>query len=280
MNDLLKGSSEFSRDRSNRSDTESGHGPGNSGDLGLAGFFNKVQEIEKQYEKLDKHLKKLQGAHEETKAVTKAPAMKSIKQRMERDVDEVGKISRFIKGKIEELDRENLENRSKPGCGKGTGVDRTRTATTIAVKKKFKDKISEFQMVDRLIETGYSKQIFQKAIMEQGRGQIMDTLAEIQERHDAVRGLEKKLLDLQQVFLDMAVLVDAQGEMLDNIENMVSSAVDHVQSGNNQLTKALKKQKSSRKWMCISILILLIIVIITVVSVLKPWTQKHGAHGA
>ncbi|KAF3588445.1 hypothetical protein F2Q69_00032463, partial [Brassica cretica] len=275
-----QGSSEFSRDRSNRSDTESGHGPGNSGDLGLAGFFNKVQEIEKQYEKLDKHLKKLQGAHEETKAVTKAPAMKSIKQRMERDVDEVGKISRFIKGKIEELDRENLENRSKPGCGKGTGVDRTRTATTIAVKKKFKDKISEFQMVDRLIETGYSEQIFQKVIMEQGRGQIMDTLAEIQERHDAVRGLEKKLLDLQQVFLDMAVLVDAQGEMLDNIENMVSSAVDHVQSGNNQLTKALKKQKSSRKWMCIAILILLIIVIITVVSVLKPWTQKHGAHGA
>ncbi|CAN7052037.1 unnamed protein product [Brassica oleracea var. botrytis] len=269
MNDLLKGSSEFSRDRSNRSDTESGHGPGNSGDLGLAGFFNKVQEIEKQYEKLDKHLKKLQGAHEETKAVTKAPAMKSIKQRMERDVDEVGKISRFIKGKIEELDRENLENRSKPGCGKGTGVDRTRTATTIAVKKKFKDKISEFQVSCYVcIKLGH----FLSPCV-----QIMDTLAEIQERHDAVRGLEKKLLDLQQVFLDMAVLVDAQGEMLDNIENMVSSAVDHVQSGNNQLTKALKKQKSSRKWMCIAILILLIIVIITVVSVLKPWTQKHGA---
>ncbi|KAL0838386.1 hypothetical protein Bca101_090276 [Brassica carinata] len=303
MNDLLKGSSEFSRDRSNRSDIESAHGPGNSGDLGLAGFFKKVGEIDNQYEKLDKHLKKLQAAHEETKAVTKA-----IKQRMERDVDEVGRISRFIKGKIEELDRENLENRSKPGCGKGTGVDRTRTATTIAIKKKFKDKISEFQtlrqnihqeyrevverrvftvtgqradeeMVDRLIETGDSEQIFQKAIMEQGRGQIMDTLAEIQERHDAVRDLEKKLLDLQQVFLDMAVLVDAQGEMLDNIENMVSSAVDHVQSGNNQLTKALKKQKSSRKWMCIAILILLIIIIITVVSVIKPWTQKHGAHG-
>lgn len=32
--------------------------------------------------------------------------------------------------------------------------------------------------------------------------QIMDTLAEIQERHDAVRDLEKKLLDLQQVNLD------------------------------------------------------------------------------
>lgn len=30
----------------------------------------------------------------------------ALKQRMERDVDEVGRISRFIKGKIEEIDRE------------------------------------------------------------------------------------------------------------------------------------------------------------------------------
>lgn len=36
-----------------------------------------------------------------------------------------------------------------------------------------------------------------------GSVQIMDTLAEIQERHDAVRDLEKKLLDLQQVNLNL-----------------------------------------------------------------------------
>ena len=51
--------------------------------------------------------------------------------------------------------------------------------------------------------------------------QIQDTVAEIQERHDAVVGLEKSLMELHQVFLDMAVLVEAQGEMLDNIENQV-----------------------------------------------------------
>ena len=33
-----------------------------------------------------------------------------------------------------------------------------------------------------------------------------------------MRELEKSLLDLHQIFLDMAVLVEAQGEMLDNIE--------------------------------------------------------------
>jgi hypothetical protein len=48
--------------------------------------------------------------------------------------------------------------------------------------------------------------------------QVLDTLAEIEERGEAVRELEKSLLDLHQIFLDMAVLVEAQGEMLDNIE--------------------------------------------------------------
>ncbi|KAL2229224.1 UNVERIFIED_CONTAM: Syntaxin [Sesamum indicum] len=277
-----------------------------SGELGLDNFFKQVQEIEKQYEKLNSLLRKLQDAHEESKAITKAAAMKAIKKRMEKDVDEVGKVARSIKLKLEELDKENLANRQKPGCGQGSGVDRSRTATTVALKKKFKDRMSEFQTlrenihqeyrevverrvftvtgtradeetIDQLIETGDSEQIFQKAIREQGRGQVMDTLAEIQERHDAVRDLEKKLLDLQQIFLDMAVLVEAQGDMLDNIESQVSSAVDHVQSGNTALQRAKSLQKSSRKWMCIAILILLIIVVIIVVGVLKPWQTKNGA---
>ncbi|KAJ0970024.1 hypothetical protein J5N97_022901 [Dioscorea zingiberensis] len=50
------------------------------------------------------------------------------------------------------------------------------------------------------------------------RAEVMDTLKEIQERHDTVKEIEKKLLHLHQVFMDMAVLVEAQGEMLDNIE--------------------------------------------------------------
>ncbi|KAH1045905.1 hypothetical protein J1N35_036689, partial [Gossypium stocksii] len=78
----------------------------------------------------------IEDAHKESKAVTKPPAMKSIKQRMEKD-DEVGKISCFVKGKIDELDQENLANRQKPGCGKGTGVDRSRTSTTLKTVIEF-----------------------------------------------------------------------------------------------------------------------------------------------
>jgi syntaxin 1B/2/3 len=308
MNDLLSDSFEIPRSQASRGgDIELGANASmNSGELGLENFFKQVTEIEKQYGKLDNLLKKLQDAHEESKAVTKAPSMKAIKQRMEKDIDEVGKVSRYLKSKIEGLDKENLTNRQKPGCGKGTAVDRTRMATTVSLKKKLKDKMAEFQTlreaihqeycevverrvftvtgtradeetIERLIDTGDSEQIFQKAIQEQGRGQIMATVAEIHERHDAVREVERKLLDLQQIFLDMAVLVDAQGEMLDNIESQVSSAVDHVQQGNTALQKAKKLQKNSRKWMCIAIIILLIIVAIIVVAVIKPWSSNKGA---
>ncbi|XP_060197501.1 syntaxin-132-like isoform X3 [Lycium barbarum] len=205
MNDLLNDdfdTFEAPRNQNDRTgDVEMGiQRPMDSGELGLDDFFKQVHQIEKQYEKLEKLLKKLQDAHEESKAVTKASAMKAIKQRMEKDVDEVSKVARLIKSKIEELDKENLANRSKPGCGKGSAVDRSRTATTVSLKKKFKDKMSEFQTlrenihqeyrevverrvytvtgnradeetIDRLIETGDSEQIFQKAIREQGRGQ-------------------------------------------------------------------------------------------------------------
>ncbi|KAL1074123.1 hypothetical protein V6Z11_D11G268200 [Gossypium hirsutum] len=169
----------------------------NSGELCLQEFFVKVQEIDKQYEKLDKLLKMLQDAHEESRTVTKAPAMKSIKQRMEKDIDEVLRVARFIKGKIDELDKDNLANRQKRGCRKGSGVDQSRVATTLAVKKKLKDKMAEFQIlkeriqqeyrevierrvfavtgtrpdeetIDRLIDTGDSEQIFQKAISSKG----------------------------------------------------------------------------------------------------------------
>jgi t-SNARE complex subunit (syntaxin) len=39
---------------------------------------------------------------------------------------------------------------------------------------------------------------------------VLDVLAEIQERNRAVKDLEQSLLELHQIFLDMAVLVEAQ----------------------------------------------------------------------
>ncbi|KAG6482816.1 hypothetical protein ZIOFF_059455 [Zingiber officinale] len=271
----------------------------NSSEQGFEGFFTQVQDVEKQIDKLSQLLKNLQDANAESKTVLQAAAMKELKHRMDKDIDEVLRVARSVKSKLEELDRDNLANRKKPGCGKGSSVDRSRTATTVGLKNKLKERMNQFQAlretiqreyreilerrvytvtgthtdeetIDRLIETGNGEQIFAKAIQEQGRGQIIDTLAEIQERHDVVRDIERKLLELQQIFLDMAVLVDAQGEMLDNIESEVGKADDYVTSGVGQLVKAKRLQRNTRKWTCIGMLILIAIIAAIVLGIVRP----------
>ncbi|KVI04185.1 Syntaxin, N-terminal [Cynara cardunculus var. scolymus] len=212
--------------------------PRSNSDMGMESFNKQIQDIEKQVDKLSGLLKKLKDSNEESKSVTKASSMKAIRKRMEKDVDEVGKIARNVKTKIEAINKETINN---------------------------------------LIETGNSEQIFQNAMKEMGRGQVLNTLEEIQERHDAVKEIEKKLLDLHQIYLDMAVLVEAQGDLLDNIESQVTNAVDHVQSGTTALHTAKKLQKKSRKCMCIAIILLLVIIAIVVVSVIQPWKSGKGA---
>ena len=46
-----------------------------------------------------------------------------------------------------------------------------------------------------MIENGADEQMFKQAILDQGRGLILDTVEEIQERHKAVRRV-RRLLDL------------------------------------------------------------------------------------
>ncbi|CAI5463791.1 unnamed protein product, partial [Closterium sp. Yama58-4] len=219
-----------------------------------------------------------------------------LKERMEADIDDVLKVAQAIKRQIEALDRANLESRKTPGCEEGTGTDRTRMSITTTMKRKLKELMNEFQdlrskfqseyrevverryytvtgkradseTIDTLIETGDSESIFQKAIQEQGRGQLMDTLAEIQERHSAVQDIEKQLLELHQIFMDMAVLVESQGELLDNIEVQVGQAVDHVQHGTKQLVEARKTQLNTRKWICCGIILVIVIIVVIIIVV-------------
>jgi syntaxin 1B/2/3 len=133
--------------------------------------------------------------------------------------------------------------------------------------------------LDLLISTGESETFLQKAIQEQGRGRIIDTINEIQERHDAVKELEKSLLALHQVFLDMTVLVQFQGEQLDDIESHVARASSFVHTGAEQLQTARKHQKNTRKWTCYCIILLLIIILVVVLSVVKPWQHNDSGGG-
>ncbi|CAK0787669.1 hypothetical protein CVIRNUC_010891 [Coccomyxa viridis] len=308
MNDLLsqvKGLDTPRRPSQGGGDIETGSPPppppvNEEKDRYMDEFFREVSSIKGLLGGIRDRQRKLQEAHERTKTVTRTGEMKGIRERMQEDIEDVSRTARQVKNRLERLDKVNEQALSRKGCGVGSSSERTRTAITAALKKKLKDIMGEFsalrqklqleyrevverrtytvtgqkaspEEIDRLIETGESEQIFQKAILEQGRGHVQDTLAEIEERGEAVRELEKSLLDLHQIFLDMAVLVEAQGEMLDNIEAQVAKARNHVQQGVTQLVEAKKLQKKTRKLMCCALITILIIIIVIVLAVVQPW---------
>ena len=72
-------------------------------------------------------------------------------------------------------------------------------------------------------------------------------LRDIQSRHEDIIKLEESLKELRQLFLDMQALVEAQGEVLNEIATSVDSAVDDTGKGLDEMKKAVKYQKSARK---------------------------------
>ncbi|CAH1441827.1 unnamed protein product [Lactuca virosa] len=294
MNDLLSRS--FSAGRNG--DIEMGNAADADG-TNLDKFFEDVEAIKEELKGLEVLHDQLQSSNEESKTLHNAKSIKTLRTKMDNDVALSLKKAKLIKNRLEALDRSNASNRNLPGCGPGTSTDRTRTSVVNGLRKQLQTSMKSFNelrqkmtaehretvqrryytvtgenadeaTVDNLISTGQSETFLQKAIQEQGRGQVMDTVLEIQERHDAVTVIERNLKELHQVFMDMAVLVEHQGAQLDNIEDHVNRANSYVTRGTVQLNEARKKQKNTRKWTCYAILLLLIIIAIIVLSI-RPW---------
>ncbi|CAN6829829.1 unnamed protein product [Brassica oleracea] len=317
MNDLLSRS--FNRSVSDDSSPPHSHtiemskakyssGGSCRGGNNLDKFFLDVEEVSSDLKELDRLCHSLQLSHEKSKTLHNAKAVKELKDKMDSDVSTALKTAKRVKVNLQELDRANEVNRSLPESGPGSSSDRQRTSVVNGLRKKLKDAMNNFMRVretisteyrdtinrlyftvtgenpdedtvDRLISTGESETFLQKAIQEQGRGRILDTINEIQERHDAVKDIEKSLNELHQVFLDMAVLVEHQGEQLEDIESHVKRANSLVRSGADKLVKARFYQKNTRKWTCYAILLLIIIVVLVVLFTVKPWDNNNGGGG-
>ncbi|TNN05647.1 Syntaxin-1A isoform 3 [Schistosoma japonicum] len=105
-------------------------------------------------------------------------------------------------------------------------------------------KISNEELED-MLESG-NPAIFTQEIMTDTQ-QAKQSLADIEARHQDIMKLEKSIKELHDMFMDMAMLVESQGEMIDRIEYNVEQAVDYIESAKADTKKAVKYQSSARK---------------------------------
>ncbi|KAG0497268.1 hypothetical protein HPP92_001959 [Vanilla planifolia] len=122
------------------------------------------------------------------------------------------------------------------------------------------------EVVENMIAEGKSEEVLNRAVVG-NRSLVLETAHEIQSQHDTAKEVERSLLELQQVFLDMAVMVEAQGERMDDIEHHVTSAARYVKDGAMELSSAKAYQRGSRKWLCIAVVFLLAVVLLIVIPI-------------
>jgi t-SNARE complex subunit (syntaxin) len=73
---------------------------------------------------------------------------------------------------------------------------------------------------------------------------------------------------VHQLFIELAALVQLQGEMIDNIEINIRTAKDYVLVAEKDIIKSKENMQAARKKKCCILLIVLAVVIVIVAPVL------------
>jgi t-SNARE complex subunit (syntaxin) len=88
----------------------------------------------------------------------------------------------------------------------------------------------------------------------------------IAEREEGIKQIEKTVLEVNEIFRDVANLVQEQGQMIDNIESNIEVSVSDVSQGVEEIKKASDYQKRSRtKLCCLTLLVIIIVAVVVIV---------------
>lgn len=118
--------------------------------------------------------------------------------------------------------------------------------------------------IEEMIESG-NPAIFTRGIIMETQ-QAKQSLAEIEARHSDIMKLEKCIRELRDMFVDLAILVETQGEMINRIENHVALSKSHVDKANTEVNQAIAYRSKARmkKFICLGILIIFIVSIVLI----------------
>eukprot|EP01066_Platyproteum_vivax_P016274 Platyproteum_vivax@DN7070_c0_g1_i1.p1 len=113
-----------------------------------------------------------------------------------------------------------------------------------------------------------------KSKMTGGHETLQNALADVYDKYRDVKRLEASVKELHEMFVELATLVDRQGQFLDSIEENVEGAQVYTEKAEKELVTARKWQVTAKKYMCCIILVLVILLLIILLPVLL--TRKSG----
>ncbi|XP_024875728.1 syntaxin-1A isoform X1 [Temnothorax curvispinosus] len=252
-------------------------------------FFAEVEEIREMIDRIQTNVEDVKKKHS---AILSAPQTdEKVKLELEDLMSDIKKTANKVRAKLKVIEQ-NIEQEEH--TNKSSADLRIRKTQHSTLSRKFVEVMTEYnrtqtdyrerckgriqrqleitgrtttnEELEEMLEQGNPAVFTQGIIME--TQQAKQTLADIEARHADIIKLENSIRELHDMFMDMAMLVESQGEMIDRIEYHVEHAVDYVQTATQDTKKALKYQsKARRKMIFITICVLISAVILVAIIV-------------
>lgn len=246
-------------------------------------FFAEVEEIREMIDRIQSNVEEVKKKHS---AILSAPQTdEKVKQELEDLMADIKRAANKVRAKLKVIEQ-NIEQEEH--TNKSSADLRIRKTQHSTLSRKFVEVMTEYnrtqtdyrerckgriqrqleitgrtttnEELEEMLEQGNPAVFTQGIIME--TQQAKQTLADIEARHADIIKLENSIRELHDMFMDMAMLVESQGELVDTIQYNVENSVDAVLEGKGELTLAEEYQKKARQKKIYNIICLIVFLLI------------------
>ena len=138
-------------------------------------------------------------------------------------------------------------------------------AAEIAVNQE----LTEEQRKEVIENPQMVQQMYENKLTGAAHIKLQNAVRDLEERHRDIKKLEKSILQVHNMIIELSKLVSLQGEMIDNIEVNIQKAKDYVIKGEKNVDKSKKNLQSARKKKCIIIIIAVVVLGVVLFFIFK-----------
>ncbi|XP_075073079.1 syntaxin-3 isoform X4 [Mixophyes fleayi] len=245
-------------------------------------FFTQIEEIRQNIEKISESVSETKKLHS---VILSAPLPEQkTKDELENLTLEIKKAANNVRSRLKAMEQSIEQDDMQSSADL-----RIRKSQHSVLSRKFVDvmtKYNEAQVdfrerskgrIQRQLEiTGKSTTDAElEEMLESGNPNIFTSgiindsqisrqaLSEIESRHRDIVRLESSLKELHDMFMDIAMLVENQGALIDRIENNMDESVGFVERAVADTKKAVKYQSEARRKKIMILICCVILIIIT-----------------
>ncbi|XP_035114089.1 syntaxin-2 isoform X1 [Callithrix jacchus] len=231
-------------------------------------FFRQVEEIRNSIDKITQYVEEVKKNHS---IILSAPNPEGkIKEELEDLNKEIKKTANKIRAKLKSIEQSFEQDESGNRASADLRIRRTQHSV---LSRKFVEAMAEYNEAQTLFRERSKGRIQRQLeitgrtttdseleeMLESGKPSIFTSdiisdsqitrqaLNEIESRHKDIMKLETSIRELHEMFMDMAMFVEIQGEMINNIERNVMNATDYVEHAKEETKKAIKYQSKARR---------------------------------